>query len=403
MDLSVSSSFSQIKADYTEDFRRKRHKTQDTRRTENSKREVGNISAHQKKKIHIFTDETDIKEIMEKKVTPTSTKTEILKAYNELLNKIQESKQDNPKAEQEKKLKETTVETAAGLTDEKIIGQISSLKLNLNSTLDKIEDDLAAEYQKLLKIREAIAIEDQRLKDFYQINAGTDSLAAILAAQKEKKEEFDREMTIRKSEFEEQLKSEKFNRDKETKLWEEKRKEAEESLKKQRSREEEEYQYNLQLTRKKDKDQYDQKKAILEKELAEKKISFENEINSREQTVAAAENELAGLRLKADKFPADLEKAVQATVKETTGKLDKEHDFEMQLILKDHEGEMKLKNQQIESLLARIKDLENQLKQAYAKAENAENNSKEITLKAIQSSGQIKIVEKEDSRRKQEE
>jgi hypothetical protein len=340
---------------------------------------------------------------MEKKVTPTSTKTEILKAYNDLLNKIQDTKQDNPKTEQEKKLKETTVETAAGLTDEKIIVQISSLKLNLNSTLDKIEDDLAAEYQKLLKIREAIAIEDQRLKDFYQINAGTDSLAAILAAQKEKKEEFDREMTIRKSEFEEQLKSEKFNRDKETKLWEEKRKEAEESLKKQRSREEEEYHYNLQLTRKKDKDQYDQKKAMLEKEIAEKKASFEIEINSREQTVASAENELAELRLKADKFPADLEKAVQATVKETTGKLDKEYNFEKQLILKDHEGEMKLKNQQIESLLARIKDLENQLKQAYAKAENAENNSKEITLKAIQSSGQIKIVEKEDSRRKPEE
>ena len=340
---------------------------------------------------------------MEKKVTPTSTKTEILKAYNELLNKIQESKQDNPKTEQEKKLRETTVETAAGLTDEKIIGQISSLKLNLNSTLDKIEDDLAAEYQKLLKIREAIAIEDQRLKDFYQINAGTDSLAAILAAQKEKKEEFDREMTIRKSELEELLKSEKFNRDKETKLWEEKRKEAEESLKKQRSREEEEYQYNLQLARKKDKDQYEQKKAVLDKELTQKREAFEIEINSREQAVAVAEKELSELRSGAEKFPAELEKAVQTTIKETTAQLEKDHKFEKQLLLKDHDGEIKLKSQQIESLLARIKDLENQLKQAYAKAENAENNSKEITLKAIQSSGQIKIVEKEDSRRKSEE
>ena len=43
---------------------------------------------------------------MEKKVTPTSTKTEILKAYNELLIKTQESKQDNPKADQEKRIKE---------------------------------------------------------------------------------------------------------------------------------------------------------------------------------------------------------------------------------------------------------------------------------------------------------
>lgn len=332
---------------------------------------------------------------MEKKLTPTSTKTEILNAYNELLIKTRETKQDNPKAEQEKKIKEATVTEAAGLTDEKIIGQISSLKLTLNSTLDKIEDDLTAEFQKLLKIREAIAIEDQRLKDFYQINAGADSLAAILAAQKERKEEFEREMNVRKSEFEEQSKTEKINRDKETRLWEEKRKEAEESLKKLRSREEEEYQYSMKLVRKKDQDQYEQKKASLEKELTQKKESFESEINAREKSVASAEQELTGLRTKAENFPSDLEKAVQSGIKETTAQLEKEHKFEKQFLLKDHEGEIKLKSQQIESLLAKIKDLEIQVKQAYSKAENAESNTKEITLKAIQSSGQIKFIEKE--------
>jgi len=155
---------------------------------------------------------------MEKKLSPTSTKSEILNAYNELVKKIQESKQENPKAEQEKKVKETTVESAAKLTDEEIIGAISALKLSLNSKLDKIEDDLTTERQKLAKIREAISVEDQRLKDLYQINAGADSLAAILAAQKEKKEEFEREMADRKNELEEQIKQEKLNRDKETKL-----------------------------------------------------------------------------------------------------------------------------------------------------------------------------------------
>jgi len=138
---------------------------------------------------------------MEKKLTPTSTKSEILNAYNDLFKKIQESKQENPKAEQEKKVKETTVENAAKLTDEEIIGAISALKLSLNSKLDKIEDDLTSERQKLARIREAIAVEDQRLKDLYQINAGADSLAAILAAQKEKKEEFELEMASRKSEL----------------------------------------------------------------------------------------------------------------------------------------------------------------------------------------------------------
>lgn len=89
---------------------------------------------------------------MDKKVSTVNTKTEILNAYNELLQKIQETKQDNPKTEQEKKIKEATVTNATNLSDEKIIGQISSLKLTLNKTLDKIEDDLSGEYQKLKRI-----------------------------------------------------------------------------------------------------------------------------------------------------------------------------------------------------------------------------------------------------------
>lgn len=340
---------------------------------------------------------------MEKKIAPSSTKTEILKAYNELLGKIQENKQENPKAEQEEKTKKAVVTEASGLTEEKIITQLSSLKININNTLDKIEDDLAGEYQRLLKIRDAIAIEEQRLKDLYQINAGADSLAAILTAQKERKQEFEREMADERAEFEEQMKIQKLNRDKETKLWEEKRKEAEESLKKQRTREEEEYQYNQQLARKKDKDQYEQKNSLLDKEITQKREAFETEINAREQSVAAAENELAILRTKAQSFPAELEKAVQTSIKETTDRLEKEHKYEKQLLLKDHEGELKLRNQQVESLQAKIKDLESQIKQAYAKAENAENNSKEITLKAIQSSGQIKIIEKDEPRRKSDD
>jgi hypothetical protein len=340
---------------------------------------------------------------MEKKVSATSTKTEILNAYNSLLEKIEQTKQDNPKVEQERKDKVAIVESSTSLSDEKIISQISTLKLTLNTTLDKIEDDLSGEYQRLKKIREAIVIEEQRLKDLYQINAGADSLAAIIASQKELKEEFEKEMTQKRKEFEEELKSEKANREKDTKAWEEKRKELDENLKKQRTREEEEYQYNLQLASKKDKDQYEQNKVLLEKELTDKRELFESEIKLREQALASAEKELTDLRINAEKFPAELEKAVQSAVKETSAQLEKDHKFEKQLTQKEHENNMKLRSQQIESLQTRIKDLESQLKQAYIKTESAESNTKEITLKAIQSSGQIRIIEKEDTKRKSED
>jgi hypothetical protein len=321
---------------------------------------------------------------MEKKVTPLSKKNEILDAYHELLDKLQQSKEENPKTIQESRVKEETVKAAIAMTDEKIIGQISSLKLSLNITLDKIEDDLSKEYQQLKKLREAIAIEEQRLKDFYQINAAADTLAALLSAQKDKKAQFETDMTGRLKDLE-----------KEIQVKEEKQKELEDIAKKQRIREEEEYQYNLQLARKKEKDQYEQKKMQLERDLTEKKEAFENEIRSREQSIALAEKELSELRTNSEKFPSELEKAVLAAVKESTVKLSKEYEVDKQILAKDHESELKLRNHQVESLNARIKDLEQQLKQALLKAETAENNTKEITLKAIQTSGQIKIIEKE--------
>ncbi len=119
--------------------------------------------------------------------------------------------------------------------------------------------------------------------------------------------------------------------------------------------------------------------------------------------VASDEKELSELRVRMEKFPAELEKAVQAAVKDASSRLEKEYGFEKQLQNKEHESELKLKSQIIDSLLVRIKDLELQVKQANIKADNAESNTKEITLKAIQSSGQIKIIEKDDNRRKAEE
>ncbi len=320
---------------------------------------------------------------MEKKISSTGTKNEILNAYNELLERIKQSKQDIPIAMQEKKSREETMAIVSDISDEKIIQQISALKVEISTLLDKLEEGLIGEIRKLNKIKEASLLEEKRLNELYQINAEADSLAAILGAQKEKKQEFDNEMAEKRKMYETKLKE-----------LEDKHKELELELKKKREREEEEYQYNLQLTRKKEKDIYDQKKATLEKELNEKRITFENEIKSREQALKEAETELADLRKKAESFSTELEKAVQNAIKETTAKLEKEYKFEAQLKLKEHEGEVKLKNIYIESLQAKIKDLEAQLKQALQKAESAEQNTKEITIKAIENSGQVKIVEK---------
>ncbi len=241
-------------------------------------------------------------------VTEKNTKVEIFKAYESLLKQVQEEKSNIPKQVQEEKKKKEIVEKVTDVSSEGIAQGIAHLKSSLITSLDELQTHLGSEFKKLEEIRAAIVVEKQYLEDLYSLSANTDSLAAMLLAQKEKKEAF--ETFIREKE-------DTFNREMYEKktLWEEEKvkqkaeeKEYLDDVTKRRKREEDEYQYTLKITRQKEKDEYETKRALLEKELADKKNAFEQEISQREQAVKMAETELNDLRKQAAGFPVELDK-----------------------------------------------------------------------------------------------
>jgi len=342
---------------------------------------------------------------MEQQVSTKNTKNEILAAYDELLKKVQEKKTEEPKKVQERQKQETTVKNAADLSYEGIVKEVADLKVNLSSTLDKLGGSFVSEFRKFEELQQAISLEQKNLEDLYQLSANADSLSVMLLAQKEKKEQFEQEMAARKSDLEEKIRVEKERFETEMaekkSLWKKeqeasqlKAKEEADLLKKNRQREEEDFQYNLKITRKKEADLYEEKKQKLEKELVEKKAAFEKEFTEREAKVKEAETELNELRAKAAAFPAELEKAVNSSVKSTTEKLETTFRFEKELKEKETMGELKLKDQTIETLKSKIKDMEASIKEMSQKAVTAESNVKDIAIKAIESSSKSYFIEK---------
>jgi len=353
---------------------------------------------------------------MEKEFSVKSTKNEILAAYEELLAKVKDQKSDQPKQIQEETRKKEVVVKASENSTEGIVNGIASLKLGVAKELDKLSEQLTAEYKKLEQIQLAINLEKKNLQELYEVTANADSLAAMLLAQKEKKAQFEAEMTLKKAELEEKMKTESSNFDEkistekesfETAMkaqkeqwkldqakWNEQQKELKDSTEKQRKREEEDYLYNLKLTRKKETDLYDEKKAKLEKDLIEKKAAFEKEISEREAKVNAAEAELNELRAKASGFPKELEKAITTTEKAVAEKLTMQFSFEKQLTAKQTEGELKLREQTITTLQSKIKDLEAANKELSGKSITAENTVKDIAIKAIESARKLQIIDK---------
>ncbi|MCL2598073.1 MAG: hypothetical protein FWD66_10595, partial [Paludibacter sp.] len=142
-------------------------------------------------------------------VTEKNTKAEILKAYDTLLKDVQGAKADVPKQVQEEKLRKETLEKVAKVSNEGIVKSITTLKSDLSNSLDEILRNLSDEFRKLEEIRAAIALEKQSLEDLYSLSANTDSLAAMLLAQRENKETFEKETREKKEAFDKEITAKK--------------------------------------------------------------------------------------------------------------------------------------------------------------------------------------------------
>jgi hypothetical protein len=204
---------------------------------------------------------------MEPEISLKNTKSEILSAYEDMLKKIQDKKTDEHKKVQEQQNLENLVKKAATFSNESIVKGIAGLKVDLASTLDKLGENMVSEFRKFEELQQAIQVEQKNLEDLYKLSVVSDSLSAMLLAQKEKKEQFEQEMAFRKTESDEKMKTERelFETEmaekkalwkKELETWQQKTKEDTEETKKSRTRSEEEYQYNLKITRKKEADLY---------------------------------------------------------------------------------------------------------------------------------------------------
>jgi hypothetical protein len=320
---------------------------------------------------------------MESQVSEKNTKAEILKAYESLLKNVKQEKSDVPKAIFEETAQKETLEKVVGTTNESIVKNIAELKSAMNVSLDDVLVKMSGEFKKLEEIRAAIEIEKKTLKDLYSLSAETDSLAAMLLANREKKEDFENEIKTQREQWEQ----EKLRKQKEEK-------EYAAELAKQRKREEDEYLYNLKIKRQKEQDEYSNKVQQLEKEIAEKKNLFEKEIATREQTLINSETELAELRKANAEFPVKLEKELKSKEDEITAKLQTQYGFESKLLKSQNDAEIRLKEQAIKSLEEKIKELQTQLKEYSDKASRAEAGVKEIAVKAIEGASKTKVFVK---------
>lgn len=330
-------------------------------------------------------------EIKPKELSMSNTKKEMLDAYNALLKQLQEKREAELKPEKkiEEKKKREVVEVAEALSSEGVVKEIGNLKLEIGKRLTNISDGLEEEVSKFNQIKKAIELKDEELKELYEIERSAETLAALIEAQNQKRQEFESEMAGRKEELNREIYAMREEWEKEKKGHEAEMKERDAAEAKRREREKEEYGYSFKREQKITKDTFEDEKANIEKEIQLKKELMEKELAERERAILQKEEELNELQKKVAAFPSELENAVNAAVKETTEKITLEANNRQELAKKEFDGERNVFTTRIESLEKMVKEQSVQISHLSGQLEKAYQKVQDIAVKSVEGSSKL--------------
>jgi hypothetical protein len=334
------------------------------------------------------------KKAQPKKLSMTSTKQEMMEAYQSLLKQMEEKREAELKPEkklEEKRAKEI-VQVAEALSAEGVAKEISNLKIEMGKELTQIADKLEEEVNKFNATQKAIALKEKELQELYEIEKSAMTLAALIETQNQKRQQFEAEMAARKEELNQEIQTQRAEWAKEKEEYEAEIKERDAAEKKRREREKEEFEYSFKRQQQLTKDKFEDEKAKLGKEIQLTRERMEGELTGRERIIAEKEAELNELRKKVSLFPKEMETAVAKAVKETTEKLNLEAKNREELLKKEFVGEKNVLTTRIESLEKTAKEQSAQITGLTQLLEKANQKVQEIAVKALESSANFKSI-----------
>jgi len=332
-----------------------------------------------------------------KKLSMSSTKQEMLDAYNAVLNELKEKEEaelrPEKKLEEKKKAEVLKVaDSVSSLSVDGIAREIAGLRADVAKALGQILDNVEREADKFRKTTEAVQLKEGELQELYAIEKEAVTLSALVEAQQRKRQEFDSKMVQDKEDAQKEMENTKRQWDSDKKAREIESKEWDAAEKKRREREKEEFEYGFKREQRLAKEALQDEKVKMEREMGMRKAELEADLATREAAVAAREPELAELQKKASMAPKEMEAAVTKAVKEATERLTGEAKNREELMKKEFEGERNVLRSRIESLEATTKEQRDQITKLSQQLDKSYQKVEEMAVKALETSSTAQSV-----------
>jgi hypothetical protein len=320
-----------------------------------------------------------------KTFTNRSTKTEILKAYNELARELK-SRGGAPQAADSRSTdapQEDAPVTQGQASIETIIHELTGIRARLGESVGTLQQQLLREATGLQDLRGEADEHTRHLRELHGIEVDADTLRGLVKKYQETQKTADESHAARKQAFEVEIEAKKVAWKKEQDEHARAAKEAEEAGQRARKRETEEYGYETARANKAAADALAQTRKQLQAELDAAKEQSERAWAEREQALARREQEFAALKARAAAAPKDLEAAVAKAEAEGAGIAKRQAKITADLQQKTNEGKKRvyeLRVQELESTIGKQTEQINELSKQLA---TALKQAQDLAMKAI--------------------
>jgi hypothetical protein len=320
-------------------------------------------------------------------VAAKASKSTILDAFQKLLAERQQmasrvaTKEEEAELEQNQKV----LEAVSQYTADSIVRGLADLQLEFGGIIGDLSTRLSTETTKLDELKQAIAIETQRLQALQKTRIVADALYILTQEHQENL----RLLEQRLAQERETLTAEMAET---RKVWQREQAEFEATVtegdglaERERERQEADYAYNTERSRKIATDEYEEKKRQIERELQVTTEAKEKQWAEREAVLTANGTLLAQYQTQVAAFPAELEEAIKKSREDGIRDANQDAKVKADLLAKEWEATQQGYELQIQSLDLKIQRQSEQINEISLQLQAATRQAQELAMRAFES------------------
>ncbi len=325
-------------------------------------------------------------------VVGKDSKTKIFESFNQILaeRRNSASRVATKEEEAEKEKNRAVLATVSQYTADSIVRGLADLQLEFGNTITGLSTLLTTETSKLDDLKRAIATENQNLQELQQTRVVADALYLITQEHQENLRFLAQRSTSDRETLEKEIAE---NR----KIWQQEQQEFEinssennELLQRERTRQEEDYGYDTERSRQIARDEYEETKRQIERDIQETNQTKQKNWAERESNLAKNQKLLEEYQAKAAKFPNELEEAIKKAREEGIRDANQEAKVKADLLEKEWEANKQGFEIQIQSLETKIQKQTEQISEISTQLQSTLRQAQELAMRAFESSSKAR-------------